>query len=138
MVQGFMQPLLAWHCAGGSGKEVTKRPEEAGSLREGILGDVTADAMAPEPQRSECLGSWGQRARRIWEAPRAAEGTLNLELHRFLRRLGYAQLINRAGTQGSSRTGLGTHSLTHLPKCFVLTTDLAAPESLLLDVSGKL
>lgn len=79
MVQVFMQPLLAWHCAGGSGKEVTKRPEEAGSLREGTLGDVTADAMTPEPQRSECLGSWGQRARRIWEAPRAAEGTRDFE-----------------------------------------------------------
>lgn len=73
MVQVFTQPLLAWHCARDSGKEVTKWPEEAGSLREGILGDVTADAMAPEPQCLECLGSWGQRVRRIWEAPRAAQ-----------------------------------------------------------------
>lgn len=40
MVQVFMQPTLAWYCAGDSAQEVTKWPGEAGSSREGILGDV--------------------------------------------------------------------------------------------------
>lgn len=95
------------------------------------------------PQNPSVRSVWGAGVRERGEFGRLPGlqrglGTLNLELHRFLRRLGYAQLINRAGTQGSSRTGLGNHSLTHLPKCFVLTTDCAAPELLLLDVSDKL
>lgn len=57
MVQVFMQPLLVWPCAGDSGQEVTKWPEEAGSSREGILGDVTAGSMALEPQHLECFGN---------------------------------------------------------------------------------